>query len=285
MATSRIIDTTKAQIDNNGIWVGSLDTSPATQTSKKAWENIYNFTLDDLYRDKAVLAGNKLEDHMRYVESSYAFSSKTVYLEIGCGPGHIGVELMRKHNICFVGVDFNYPMLIVLREFFRKEGFSNYVLIHADITNMPIAENAIDYIYGGGVIEHLSDTQKVLKECYRVLAKNGVCFNTVPAFNLWWPVRWYRNIPSLFPLRPIFEFIHYRIFGGRILEKNFGYELSYVPIQLRLLHKKVGFVKVEVGAFSFHLALFKQRRWLNHLIYVLTDNIFLSPVYYISAKK
>lgn len=35
MAISHIINTTKAYIDDNGIWVGSLDTSLATQTSKR----------------------------------------------------------------------------------------------------------------------------------------------------------------------------------------------------------------------------------------------------------
>jgi ubiquinone/menaquinone biosynthesis C-methylase UbiE len=283
--TSPYIDHTRAKLDTSGIWIGKLNGSLDIQTSKKAWEEIYSFDIEDLYSDRERIKGAKLSDHMNYVEQSYSFSSNTSYLEIGCGPAHIGVELMRKYGVHFIGVDFNYPMLLVLKNFFDKEGLSNYTLVHADITQMPLKNDSIDYIYGGGVIEHLRDTAGVLIELYRVLNKGGVSFNTVPAFNCWWPVRCYRNIPSLPILREIFEFIHYRLLQGKLLEKNFGYELSYTPSQLRSLHRKAGFAFAEVGPFSFHLSVLKTHRWLNELIYKVTKNIFLTPVYYVSAKK
>lgn len=282
---SFIIDTTKAHLDNNEIWVGSLNDALEVQTSKKAWQDIYNFTLDDLYADRDILVGKKLEDHMRFVESSFNFSDTTIYLEIGCGPAHIGVELMRKYNIHFIGVDFNYPMLIVLRDFFRKEKLINFTLIHADISCTPIKDDTIDYIYGGGVIEHLPETQKVLAESYRVLKSGGISFNTVPALNFWWPIRAYRNIPSVPVVRQAFEFVHYRILKGKVLEKNFGYELSFLLTQLFSLHKKVGFTEIKTGAFSFHLSILKKYTWLNELIYRATNNILLAPVYYVYGKK
>ncbi len=279
------IDHSQAHQDTNGIWVGKLNEAPDIQTSKKAWEEIYSFDLDDLYADRERMKGKKLADHMKYVEDSYSFTRHTVYLEIGCGPAHIGVELMRKYGVHFVGVDFNYPMLLVLKDFFEKEGLTNYTLVHADITQMPFKDGSINYIYGGGVIEHLRDTKGVLAESFRVLAKDGVSFNTVPAFNFWWPIRCYRNVPSLPGLRQLFEFVHYRLLGGKLLEKNFGYELSYTPTQLRALHTQVGFRSAEVGAFSFHLAIFQKYRWLNELVYTITKNIFLTPVYYVSGLK
>jgi len=280
------LDTSKAQLDKNGIWSARFDLSEDEKISKEAWDSIYDYQLKELLADKKDFNQNKLADHMKYVEKSYTFTKDSVYLEIGSGPAFIGEALMKKYKCHFIGVDFNYQILLTLKKYFDQQKYTNYTLIHGDINEMPIKNDSIDYIYGGGVIEHFADTEHIIKESYKILRKNGVSFNTVPAFNLWWLIRFYNNIPSLPILKQIFSFIHIRLLGAKILQKFYGYELSFMPFQLSSLHQNAGFKDVQVGAFAFNPSDKVLKNPLLRQLYVkISSSIFSCPVYYVSGKK
>lgn len=282
----KILIKSKVKLDKNGIWVTNLKLSSEVQTSKKAWERIYNFNLNKLKEDREDFDQNKLMDHLGYIKKSFKFNKNSIYLEIGCGPAHIGEYILKHYGSYFIGVDFNYPMLLTLKKYFDERGYKKYMLIHADINNMPIRDNSIDYIYGGGVIEHFPDTRHILKESYRILKKGGVSFNTVPAFNLWWILRFYSNIPSPILLRKIFEFIHIKILKGKLLEKNSGYELGFTKKELLLLHKNIGFKKIFISPFAFHPSKHRlKNELLRESYYKIQKNILLSAVYYVRGVK
>ncbi len=152
---------------------------------------------------------------------------------------------------------------------------------------MPLKDNVIDFIYGGGVIEHSADTLKTPKELNRVLKEGGIVFNTVPSFNLsWLPLRFYNNIPSTPILRSIFEFIHSKIFRNEILEENFGYELSFTQHSLKRIHNLAGFKKIDAGAMAFHPSPKKlKNRYLRNMYYSLSKSAFVAPVWYVSVCK
>lgn len=283
---TNIIDKTKAQLDENNIWVSKLNLSAEANVSQKAWEGIYNFTVEKLKEDRADFDESKLNDNIRYTNESGSFHSETIYLEIGCGPAHVAEYLMKQYDCFFVGVDFNYPMLLSLDAYLKEKGYTKYILVHADILNMPIIDNSVDYIYGGGVIEHMSNTSGILAELYRVLKIGGVSFNTVPAFNLWWVFRFYSNIPSFPILKKIFEYIHITLFRNKILERYYGYELSFTLGQLRRLHEQTGFHDIVQKPFAFYPSSKKLRnKMLRRLYYEVSANPFTSPMYCVYGKK
>ncbi len=272
--------------DNEEILTSSSKFQNEIKTSKEAWEKIYNFNLKELKKDREDFDNNKLKDHIRYIEKYYKFTKDTIYLEIGCGPSYIGEYIMQKYNSYFIGVDFNYQMLLILKRYFDEKGYEKYFLIHSDINKMPIKDNSVDFIYGGGVIEHFSDTNHILTESYRILKPNGVSFNTVPAFNLWWILRFYNNIPSLPILKSLFEFIHSKIFKNKILKKYYGYELSYTKPQLINLHKKNGFRNISVEPFAFHPSINKlKNKFLRSLYFKIQKNYLTAAVYLVCGKK
>lgn len=280
------LDSSRATLDKNGIWVSTLDLTDDEKVSKEAWDEIYNYQMKELLADKADFEEQKLADHMKFVEASYAFNKKTIYLEIGSGPAHIGEYLMKKYDCHFIGVDFNYQILLTLKKYFDEHKLTNYTLIHGDINKMPLKPDSIDYIYGGGVIEHFADTQHIITESYKILRKDGVSFNTVPAFNLWWLTRFYSNIPSLPVLKQLFSFVHMNLLGGKVLQKFFGYELSFIPPQLQKLHKDAGFHDIKVGAFAFYpSSKVLKNEFLRKLYFTISSNVFSCPVYFVSAKK
>ena len=282
-----LLDSTKIVGEKNGILFTNIALKNELEISKRSWERIYDFEAKDLEQDRADFFKNKLDDHFRIISQFKKFSKDEVCLEIGCGPAYIGEYLMKNFDLNFIGVDFNLKILDSLKQYFDKHGLKKYLLIYADINDMPLRDNVIDFIYGGGVIEHSTDTLKILKELNRVLKEGGVSFNTVPAFNLsWLPLRFYNNIPSTPILRSIFEFIHVRIFKNKILGKNFGYELSFTQHNLKRIHKLAGFKKMGVEAMTFHPSPKKlKNQYLRNTYYFFSKLHFISPVYYISAYK
>lgn len=281
-----ILNQKKVNLDRNGIWLTELKLSEEAAVSQSAWEQIYDFDSKKLNRDRVNFNKTKMKDHMKYIAPTFSFGSGTVYLEIGCGPAYIGEYLMKEYKVKFVGVDFNYPMLLTLKKYFDEKGYKNYILIHADINDIPIKNNSIDYIYGGGVIEHLPNTSHLIQEMYRILKKGGVAFNTVPAFSLWWVFRFFNNIPDLPVLRSLFEFTHIKLLNGKILEKYYGYELSYTINRLRFLHNKNKFKDIHISAFAFYPAKEKlNNKLLRKLYYLIQTSTLTTAVFYVWAKK
>lgn len=264
----KILEMKKLDIDENGIFVAKSDYSGDTAISKDAWKKLNDFSVETLTKQRELFDRDKLEDHLVYIKDSYNFTPEKVYLEIGCGPAHIGEYMMKNHKCTFIGIDFDYNILVTLKEYLEKKGYSNFVLIYADINDMPIKDNSVDYIYGAGVIEHFPDTKHIILESFRILKNNGVTFNTVPALTFWWFLTFSNTIPNIPFFRGFVEYIHNKVFHGSILRKNFGYQLCFSKSYLVKLHKKLGFSEVQSGVFAVNA--------FEHVI----SNKFLRSVYF-----
>jgi SAM-dependent methyltransferase len=59
-------------------------------------------------------------------------------------------------------------------------------VIKGDAQYMPIKSESFDNIVAGEIIEHLEKPEIFLKECYRVLRKNGRLIITTPNRESWW---------------------------------------------------------------------------------------------------
>jgi ubiquinone/menaquinone biosynthesis C-methylase UbiE len=280
-----IVNINKAKKDDSNIWCAENVTIFEDNVSKTAWENTYGFSLDQLIKDRKEYGEEKLQDTVTAVESAYDFNSDTVYLEIGCGPSYVAEQLMKKYDCFFVGVDFNYKILKTLDEYFKTLGFTKYLLINADINKMPLNDFCIDFIYGGGVIEHTPNTKKVLSELYRVLKTGGVCYNTVPGFNLWGVLRLWNSIPDVNYLRELFSAIHLKLLKGKFLKRSSGYMLTFTTKRLKELHSSLGFKDIEVGPFAFHVAPKYSVPLLGKLFYLFTKTMPVSPMYFVHGKK
>ncbi len=270
----------------DGIYLTDLKLKEDVETSKTAWENIYDYDLKRLEKERKDFNESKLQYHINEIFTAKIFSSNDIYLEIGCGPAFIGYFLIKKYNVKFVGIDFNFKLLKTLKQFFDKNKIKNYLLIHADVNLMPIKNNSIDFIYGGGVIEHFKDTEHIINESYRVLKKNGVSFNTVPTFNASWILRMHSSIPDYPGIKSLFEFIHIDFLKNKLLERHHGYELSFTKNKLKKLQVKNGFINISVGSFAFYPSKSKLRnKFLRDLYYNISKKSFATQMYYVSGEK
>lgn len=286
MNLQSIINTDLAKLDENGIWVSRSSLAKTDHNTRGVWESIYNFDDEKLAEDRKDFSEVKLEDHLKYINPSYKFDRDTIYLEIGCGPAYIAEYLMKEHDVTFVGLDFNYQILLALKKYLIKHNLNKFILIHSDMVGMPLLNNTIDYIYGGGVMEHVSDTADILHRLHKLLKQNGVVFNTVPAFNFWWLMRFYNNIPAMPKLKQIFEKFHINYLNYKILNKYYGYELSYSGNLLYSLHQKAGFKEIRIGPFAIRPSKkLSFNKFLVDIYMKISENRLTAPVYYVSAKK
>ncbi len=238
----------------NGIFTGLPHLSHATKLSVKKWDEFYEKEQDSKkYRKERE---KYLELHYKDVYNQVNKEKKIkniVYLEIGCGPAFFAQQVAADCSLV-IGIDFSANALRIAKQMFDKSRIKNYLLIHGDILHLPIKQNIIDLIYGGGVIEHFTETQQCVDELYRVLKKGGVSFNTVPYLNL--GSLTYRqvwgNIPNAPVLKQIAEFIHIKLLKSKHM--IFGYEMSFLGSTLKKIHTKAGFKKVTVQQFRVYLA-------------------------------
>jgi len=176
-------------------------------------------------------------------------NKRNVYLEIGCGPFFLGKVFAQEFDMV-IGIDFCPSALKIAKKLLDEAGVENYILIQGDVINIPIKNNSVDMIYGGGVIEHFEDTQSCINELYRVLKSGGVCFNSVPYLNigsLTYRQIW-GNIPNFPVLKQIAELVHIKLLRGKHM--IFGYEMSFTARTLMNVHKKAGFSNVRVDNFE-----------------------------------
>ena len=236
-----------------------LEQTTDTQLSMEKWDDLYSVRQDV----EVVEASYKelfLDDTYRQLleHSPKELAKEGVYLEIGCGPGYLGEELA-KQGWFFMGIDFSLEALRHLRRRLDQRGINNYLLIHADIQQLPLRDQSVDLIYGGGVIEHFKNTQVVINHLYRVLAACGKSFNTVPYLNianLFYRSLW-GGIPNYPLLKQLAEFVHIRLLQGRHM--IFGYELQFTMGQLHSLHTKAGFRTDDIVIDRFDVELLLER--------------------------
>jgi len=190
------------------------------------------------------------------------------FLEIGCGPGFLGAELS-KRGFEVAGLDVCVEALKVARRVhhgLRRPTF----FIGGEVNHVPLLEGSVDFLYGGGVIEHFRDTAGCVKELHRILAPGGVSFNTVPYFSvgsLTYRQIW-GNIPDVPLLRRAAEAVHLGLLKGRHMK--YGYEKSFTAAKLLRMHREAGFSRVEVRRFEVFLPLYFMPAPLKGLARTLT---------------
>lgn len=115
---------------------------------------------------------------------------KKIVLDLGCGTGRIAKHL-KKFGINVFCCDIN--------ELFLKE-ISNYriptVLLDLNYS-IPFKEESVSGIIISDVIEHITNDEKLIKECYRILERGGTLIVFTPSHNSY---RW-----------KVAEFIHNKL--------------------------------------------------------------------------
>lgn len=84
-------------------------------------------------------------------------------LDVGCGDGFL-TNLFCVNNNKVVGLDLEDKI---------PEGYKCFEFVRADAKKMPLKSKNFDLVVSFDVIEHIKDDESFIRECRRVLKKNG----------------------------------------------------------------------------------------------------------------
>jgi len=103
-------------------------------------------------------------------------------LDVGCGPGTLGIELARRlPHVRTVGVDLSEPMVEVARAEARAAGLAERVSFRtADATALGFDNGSFDAVVSVDTLNCLPDPPAMLPECGRVTAAGGAILIAAP---------------------------------------------------------------------------------------------------------
>jgi SAM-dependent methyltransferase len=111
-----------------------------------------------------------LEPHIAELVEFERWAARDV-LEAGCGITTDGMRFVHA-GARYTGIDFSPTAIALARRRLELEGRSAR-LVHGSITELPFADGSFDLVYSNGVIHHLPDTGRVIREFHRVLRPGG----------------------------------------------------------------------------------------------------------------
>ncbi len=104
-------------------------------------------------------------------------TKKGVCMEIGIGPGYLGLQLANQSDMSMYMVDIDKEAIEKSKKnekLFQIKDEINFV--QADVAELPFDDNVADLIVSRGSMWFWHDQLNGLKEIYRVLKPNGVAF-------------------------------------------------------------------------------------------------------------
>jgi ubiquinone/menaquinone biosynthesis C-methylase UbiE len=124
---------------------------------------------DDLYfRD---LESQRYRSHRHLLPWIRAMEPGKSVLEIGSGVG-LDTYTMATHGLQVTAVDLTEVAVQTARKRFLRHRVSARFLV-ADACELPFPGNSFDYVYSFGVLHHVADTEKSIREVHRLLKPGG----------------------------------------------------------------------------------------------------------------
>lgn len=100
---------------------------------------------------------------------------KGIAVDIGTGPGFLGIELAKITSMDIVFIDIQESTLLAAEENFNQSGCTNPGnFVHADVADLPFADGFADFVMSRGSLWFWENPECGLSEIQRILRKGGV---------------------------------------------------------------------------------------------------------------
>lgn len=147
-------------------------------------------------------------------------------LDIGCGAGAVGMELLNRQSCTLYGVELNSFMGSIASKHYDRVDTTDI-----ESLDLPYNANFFDTIILGDILEHLKDPWKLIEELFTYLKPSGSLICSVPNIS---------HAEAVFPLlcgdwnyvdAGILDRTHLRFFTPRTVQSLFPLELFDIQSQ------------------------------------------------------
>jgi len=94
-------------------------------------------------------------------------------LDVACGTGDVGFEILKKHSVSITGIDLSPKMIELAQGKARQKKLDNITFIEGDAENLPLDDNSVDYLTISYGFRNISNYEQALEEFLRVLKPGG----------------------------------------------------------------------------------------------------------------
>ena len=119
--------------------------------------------------------------------------AKGLALEIGPGPGYLGLEWLKNtQGTALKGLDIS-PDMISIAERNAKEYnlFERVEYVHSSGNKMPFADETFDAVFTNGSLHEWSDLKNTYNEIWRVLKEGGRVFISDLRRDMFFLIKWF----------------------------------------------------------------------------------------------
>jgi len=168
----------------------------------------------------------------RFEKNDITVNDMDYVLDDGCGGGRYTIGLKNLGFKKIVGLDISQDAI----DFAKKMNpYPEEVsFIQGSALDLPFEDETFDFVFCNGVLHHTTDTEKGIKEIYRVLKPNGKCWLYIYGGkgSLFWDiVDFAREILGEVPISYTYDFMQLRGYPpGRIFHRL---DFFYVPSHKR----------------------------------------------------
>jgi len=177
-----------------------------TQTIKEFWQNNpcgEHLVLDEKRQFESFKKFFEKYDEFRYNTEGHILKNldridirgKKI-LEVGIGQAADSYELIKRDAI-YYGMDITEEACHRAQIRFKIFNAPYKMIVNADVCRIPFLDEYFDVIYSHGVLHHISQISKAVKEIHRVLKKNGqlvIMLYARRSLNYYWSILFMRRL-------------------------------------------------------------------------------------------
>jgi SAM-dependent methyltransferase len=189
----------------------ALSWKQAQEREVEFWKAIYVDKQEDIESYRPITDDKALEFCLKTLarfDLTPANLQNRTMADVGCGPYGLirGLSVdSKKHNLgpkCMIGID---PLMDTYREFNTLPLGESIKLITSRGEAIPVGNEVCDFVFSVNVVDHVESPQQLLKECRRIMKRNG------------------KTLLAVHVVRPPFTFFRHALY---LIDKNHPHHFS-----------------------------------------------------------
>ena len=108
-----------------------------------------------------------------FIRNLNIHNGKTL-LDVACGTGDIGFEILKSHKIKLINIDLSKKMLGIAKKKALKKKLYDIHFIQGDAEILPLENDSVDILTIAYGFRNIAHYENALREFYRVLKPGGI---------------------------------------------------------------------------------------------------------------